>query len=237
LNTTVKGLDDPNVRKALSLAIDRKALVENLIYGYRVAESMTPAFGDYRAPKSVDFDLELANKLLDEAGYKDRSKFPTLKFLSTSKESSRTITEAIQAMWKEHLGITISIENREWSSYLAAVLNMDYEISFGGWVGDYLDPTTFLFMWRKDGGNNRTGWSSTEFEALLDEAASKGDPQERLAILAKAEYRMMKDTPVIPIAWNARNYLLHPSVKGWYPLLLDNHPYKDIRLETDDSQK
>lgn len=230
-NTTVKALGDTNVRRALSLSINRKALVENLIYGDRIAESMTPTFGNYRAPKSVDFDPVLANKLLDEAGYMDRTKFPTLKFLSTSKESSRTITEAIQAMWKENLGITVSIENREWSSYLAAVQSMDYEISYNGWVGDYLDPTTFLFMWRKGGGHNLTGWSSAEFEAYLDEAATKGDPTERLATLEKAEERMMVDAPVAPLSWLSRNYLLHPSVIGWHPLLLDNHPYKAIRLE------
>ncbi len=75
LNTSVKALNDIRVRKALSLSIDRNALVENLIYGHRAAESITPAFGGYHAPKSVDFDPVLANKLLDEAGYKDRSKF------------------------------------------------------------------------------------------------------------------------------------------------------------------
>jgi len=236
-NTTVKALTDTNVRRALSLAIDRKALVENLIYGDRIAESMTPTFGDYRAGKNVDFDPVLANKLLDEAGYKDRSKFPTLKFLSTSKESSRTITEAIQAMWKENLGITVSIENREWSSYLAAVQSMNYEISYNGWIGDYLDPTTFLFMWRKGGGHNLTGWSSKEFEALLDEAATKGDPAERLATLAKAEQIMMKDTPVSPISWTSRNYLLHPSVNCWHPLLLVNHPSKEMHHESKTPQK
>jgi oligopeptide transport system substrate-binding protein len=86
-------------------------------------------------------------------------------------------------------------------------------------------------MWMKDAGNNRTGWHSEEFQKILGEAAETGDPAGRYALLAKAEALFLKERPILPVYWYTRNYLLHPDVKGWHPLILDNHPYKFLRLE------
>ncbi|QQL44749.1 peptide ABC transporter substrate-binding protein [Sulfuriroseicoccus oceanibius] len=234
-NTTVKPLDDPRVREALTLAIDRTAITENLLYGHRPAQSFTPPIGDYQPDPVLVTNIERANQLLDDAGFADRNSFPQLKFLIASRESSRTLAEAVQAMWSKNLGIDVSIENKEWSSYISSTHKMDFEIALSGWIGDYLDPTTFLNMWIEGGGNNNTGWASKEYEALLKKAAHEGDAAKRLDLLRQAERVMMSESPVIPISWYARNYLLHPSVKGWNALLLDNHPYKAIRL-TDDAQ-
>ena len=92
-------------------------------------------------------------------------------------------------------------------------------------------------MWMKDGGNNRTGWHNAEFEDVLGNAAQTGDPAKRYALLAKAERLFLKERPILPVYWYTRNYLLHPDLEGWNPLLLDNHPYKFLRLKPGSENK
>ena len=140
-----------------------------------------------------------------------------MEFLTTDKESSKMTAEALQAMWKEHLGATIKIKQMEWTSYITAMFDKDYDLAAGGWIGDYMDPLTFLDMWMKDGGNNRTGWHNEEFEDILGKAAQTGDPSKRYALLAQAEALFLRERPILPVYWYTRNYLLHPDVKGWSP--------------------
>ena len=147
------------------------------------------------------------------------------------------MAEALQSMWKEHLGATIKIKQLEWTSYITSMFDKDYDLAAGGWIGDYLDPLTFLDMWMKGTGNNRTGWHSEEFERLLAQAAETGKPQDRYDILSQAESLFLKERPILPVYWYTRNYLLRPEVKGWHPLVLDNHPYKFIRLESSPTMK
>jgi oligopeptide transport system substrate-binding protein len=100
-----------------------------------------------------------------------------------------------------------------------------------GWIGDYLDPTTFLEMWVTDGGNNNTGWGSKEFENLLTKAENTADVAARMDVLSQAEKTILADTPVLPIYWYTTNYLIRPEVKNWNPLLLNNHPFKFVKIE------
>lgn len=230
LNTTRKGLDDPRVRRALSLAIDRKAITEHVLEGYFPATSLTPKMGQYEPEKVLGFDPDAARKLLADAGYPDGKDFPRFSIL-ISRPAARASTEAIQAMWREHLNIIVDIQNKDWGSYITAQQTLDFDIASAGWIGDYLDPTTFLLMWTKGNGNNNTGWGSEAYEKLLDEAAHQSDNTRRLEIFRQAERLLMEEQPIIPTAFYSRNYLHRPEVKGWYPLLLDNHPYKSIRLE------
>ncbi|MBT3637095.1 MAG: peptide ABC transporter substrate-binding protein [Opitutae bacterium] len=231
-NVANKPFTDPRVRLAFSLSLNQKSLIDNVLKGgQKPAAGLVPPFGDYPASDVVTFNPELARKLLAEAGYPGGKGLPDIEFLTTDKESSKMTAEALQAMWKEHLGATIKIKQMEWTSYITAMFDKDYDLAAGGWIGDYMDPLTFLDMWMKDAGNNRTGWHNEEFEKILGEAAQTGDPTERYALLAKAEALFLDERPILPVYWYTRNYLLHPDVKGWNPLLLDNHPYKFLRLE------
>ena len=154
-----------------------------------------------------------------------------VSLLSTDKEVSKRLSEAYQDMWKKHLGAEVSIEQREWKTYLARMSGLDYQLALGGWIGDYPDPTTFLDMWKTGDGNNRTGWSNKEYETLLAKAEQTKDPSARLRLLEQAETLFLSEMPIIPVYWYTTNYLLHTSVKGWHPLLLNNHPYKFVDLE------
>jgi oligopeptide transport system substrate-binding protein len=231
-NVSHEPFTDPRVRLAFSLSLNQKSLIDNVLKGgQKPAGGLVPPFGDYPASDVVTFNPELARKLLAEAGYPGGKGLPDIEFLTTDKESSKITAEALQAMWKEHLGATIKIKQMEWTSYITAMFDKDYDLAAGGWIGDYMDPLTFLDMWMKDAGNNRTGWHNEEFEKILGEAAQTGDAAKRYALLAKAEALFLKERPILPVYWYTRNYLLHPDVKGWNPLLLDNHPYKFLRLE------
>src|SRR5690606_35830157 len=143
----------------------------------------------------------------------------------------KNIAMAIQDMWKKHLGIEkVKIENQEWKVYQKTVQDVKYDVSRAGWIGDYVDPQTFLGMWVTGDSNNNTGWSNADYDRLLRESSRLSDPAARFAKLAEAEAILLDEMPVLPIYWYTRVYLLHPDVRNWHPLLLDNHPYKHIDL-------
>jgi oligopeptide transport system substrate-binding protein len=229
-NTKRAPLDDVRVRRALALAIDREAICKSVFRGFTPAYGITPPMGDYDPPHGVSLDPEQAQKLLAEAGYPGGEGFPRLKLLIASKETNATLATAVQAMWRDNLGVEVEIENKEWTAYLVATQSMDYDIVSGGWIGDYIDPLTFLEMWSPGNGNNNTGWDNQEFVGKLEESFKTADAAERYRLFREAEEILLAESPVTPLAWWGKNYLIHPSVKGWSPLLLDNHPYNSLRL-------
>jgi oligopeptide transport system substrate-binding protein len=231
-NTKRKPLDDVRVRRALNLAFNQGELCDKILRGYKPAYGMTPPMAGYDTPRSVSYDPEEARRLLAEAGYPGGKGFPRLKYLLASRETAATVAQAIQAMWRKELGIEIEIENKEWTAYLAAMQEFDYDLAGSGWIGDYLDPLTFLEMWTDGNGNNLTGWSNPKFEELLKQSHQEADPAKRYALLREAETVMTAESPTLLLAWYARNYLMDPSVENWHPLLLDNHPYDVLRLRT-----
>jgi len=234
LNTTRKPLDNLNVRLALSAAIDRRLIIDNLLQGGQTpAHGIVPQTEKYTTPKIVNFDITEAQKLMADAGFPNGEGFTSdIKILTTPKETAIRMAEALQVMWKQNLGINVRIEQREWGTFLTAQQELDYDIAIGGWIGDFLDPTTFLDMWTKGNGNNNTGWGSNKFEETLTLAEKNANPSERLEILKDAEATILSERPILPLYWYTTNYLLHPSVKGWNPLLLDNHPFKFIELQS-----
>ena len=218
------------VRQANSLAIDRDALCENVFRGFHPAYSITPPMANYDPPHVASYDPEKARRLLADAGFPGGKGFPRLKVLIASRETAATAAAAVQAMLRENLGIVIEIDYKEWTAYLAATQNYEYDIAWGGWIGDFVDPLTFLEMWMPDNGNNNTGWSNPAFVDLLKRSFQETDATKRFDLLRQAETIFSEEAATIPIAWQASNYLVDPSVQGWHPLLLANHPYEHVRL-------
>jgi oligopeptide transport system substrate-binding protein len=233
LNTKRKPIDNPKVRIALSLAVDREAIVKNILrQGQHAATGFTPpGMGEYQAVKMMTYDPDRARQLLAEAGYPDGKGFPKFNILINTSEAHRAIAEAIQQMWREELNIDVGIENQEWKVYLDTMNNKNYGICRYAWIGDFMDPVTFLSMWTAGNGNNNSNWSSPKYDELINQAARTGDAKVRLDILHQAEELLLTEVPVIPIYWYTRGYLMQPSVKNWNSLALDNHNYKFIDLE------
>jgi oligopeptide transport system substrate-binding protein len=227
-NTTRKPFDDVRIRRALSMAIDRDALCKNVYRGFKPAYAITPPTDDYTPPRGAFFDPDQARKLLAEAGFPGGKGFPRAKLLISNREAIQHV--AVQAMWRKELGVEVEIEFKEWTAYLLATQTLDYDIVASGWIGDFIDPLTFLEMWSPGNGNNNTGWENQDFAAKLSQSFQSTHPTVRYDFLKAAEAIMLSEAPIAPIAWRGKNYLLHPSVKGWHPLLLDAHPYTSVEL-------
>ena len=168
---------------------------------------------------------------MKEMGYSKENKFTRLEIQNNTSEGHQKIAEAIQAMWKENLGIEVELVNVDWKTYLDRQKNFDFYLSRAGWIGDYPDPNSFLDMMVTGGGNNQTGWSNPIYDELIAKAAEANSVEERNKFFDKAEHILMDELPLIPIYTYTRVYMLHPYVKGWHPNVLDTHPYQFLSLE------
>ncbi|MBD3343665.1 MAG: peptide ABC transporter substrate-binding protein, partial [Chitinivibrionales bacterium] len=233
LNIDRLPLDNILVRKALSMAIDRKAIVENVLKGGQLpAYHFTPPnTAGYTSQNQVESNPEMARKLLAEAGYPNGEGFPAIEILYNTLESHQLIAQAIQEMWKKELNIGVSLINQEWKVFLNTQKEKTFDISRAGWIGDYNDPNTFLDMWISGGGNNHTGFANAAYDSLIKEASLADDTDSRFSYFQQAETILMEQVPVIPIYFYTSLSLIHPSVKGWHPTILDHHPYKAVYLE------
>jgi oligopeptide transport system substrate-binding protein len=230
INVTREPFDDPRVREALNLAVDRKLLVERVTKGGQApATGFVPQGLDgYAVSERVQFNPARARQLLAEAGFPGGRGFPAREILINTSEAHRKIAEAIQAMWREHLGIDVGIYNQEWKVYLDSQSNLDYDLSRAGWIADYPHPMTFLEIFTAGNGNNDTGWANPRYDALIRQAQSASNESDRTRLMHAAEDILMTELPIIPIYWYTRTYLLDPRVQGWHPTLLDNRPYKYV---------
>ncbi|MFI5355960.1 MAG: peptide ABC transporter substrate-binding protein [Opitutales bacterium] len=226
-------LNDRQIRRALSLAVDREAIVQKITRGGQIAaHSFTPpGTAGYLPPEGVSTDFAAARQLLVAAGYPDGRGLPAFDLLINSSGNHRVIAEAIQEMWRRELGVTVNVVNMEEKTLLSNRRTLDYQIMRSDWAGDYLDPTTFLDVFSSDSGNNHTGWSNAAYDALLYQAARTPDLSARYALLQRAERILLEDAPIIPIYYYTTVRLIQPSVHGWYPTVLDHHPYKYVWLE------
>ena len=243
INTTKPPMNDKRVRKAFNMAIDKVALADY----QRVVKPLTAftpegIFPNYPQPKGDPFDPEKAKKLLAEAGFRDASgnfdpkKFPVkdVEYTYNTQERNKQIAEFLQAQWKQNLGITIPLKNMEWKTFLNYRSKLEYKGTIrGAWVGDYMDPFTFLNLFTTLEGDNGTGWTDPTYVAMLDEANRTLDPQKRYELLAKAEAILLDAQPILPLFTNATNWVKKPYVKGLYPNPQTLHPWKFVYIEHD----
>jgi ABC-type oligopeptide transport system substrate-binding subunit len=235
VNCTKRPFDDPWVRRALNLAIDRDAISRDLLKGSRDPWGrITPmGYPGYDGPQPVTFDPVKARACLARAGYPGGRGFPRFTILFNTSEDHRRIAEAIQAMWKRELGIDVQLQNQEWGSYMQATTTLHYDVARRSWIGDYLDPNSFLQLLVTGDGNNRSGFSNARYDALMREASNTLDPAKRFSVMARAESLAIDQAPYLPIYHYSVSELVKPWVKGIYPTALDVHPLKDVWIDHD----
>jgi oligopeptide transport system substrate-binding protein len=228
-------LDDVWVRRALNAAVDREAIARDLLKGSRRAwGNVVPSgYPGYTNPPGVRYDLDYARRCLAKAGFPGGKGFPAISILINTSEDHRRIAEAIQAMWKRELGISVAIRNEEWGSYLQTVTAQNYDVARRSWLGDYLDPNTFLACFVTGDGNNRSGWGDPRYDAMIRAAARELDPAKRFTILRDAEALLLSEGPVIPIYHYSTNELIKPYVRGIYQTALDVHPLTRVWIDRD----
>lgn len=221
-NTTKKPFNNEKVRKALSMAIDRETIVKDVAQG-----GQKPAFalvpfgiptenGDYRGqnPKLFEEDLEEAKELLEEGLAEEGMTSLSFVLLYNTSEGHKRIAEAIQEMWRNNLDVDISLENVEFQIKLDREDKLDYDVARSGWIGDYVDPMTFIDMFITDGGNNDTGWGNERYDELVAKAKSTADNSIRYPAMKEAEQILMDEMPIMPIYFYTRPYVLKDNIKN-----------------------
>lgn len=244
VNNQKPGLNDPKVRKALALAIDRPALIETVWkdgrkpatawvpYGVADADP-TKQFrdvgGDYINPKG---DIPEAKRLLAEAGYPDGKGFPEFEYAYNKNETHALIAQAVQDMWKKNLGINVKLNEVDWKVFLPQRKKGNYEMSRDGWIGDYMDPTTFTDMMTTGNGNNDPQYQNPEYDQLIKDIRKEPDFAKRMKLLHQAEDMFIKeDMGLIPVAFYVKDICMKPYIKSVYQVPTGTIYFKKAFIE------
>ena len=235
-NVTRPPFNDPRVRKALALTIDKRRLVEKFVRGGEaVASHLVPdGTAHYLPTEGLGYDPALGRQLLAEAGYPGGRGFPSVSYLYDAASGGGLLNQKVavelQQMWLEQLGIRVELKQMEKRVYLVAQNHLDYDLSRSTWLGDYNDPNTFLDLFRGDNGNNRTGWKNPRYDALMREANRQTDLNRRAILLQQAETILVRDEmPIIPLYFYAGlMYFNGDKIQGIYTNILDTHPLNAI---------
>ncbi|MCZ7638398.1 MAG: peptide ABC transporter substrate-binding protein [Verrucomicrobia bacterium] len=237
-NTTRTPLDDPRVRRALSLTIDRQRIVERITRGGEKPAGglVPPATAHYEAKDHVCFDPAAARRLLAEAGHPQGAGLRPLRYLfwttggGTGQEHAKVAVE-LKHIWETELGLRIELDNREKRVFIAAQRQLDYDLSQSSWVADYNDPNTFLELFGSSNGNNRTGWASPRYDAWLQTAQAEADAATRRRVLAQAEgFLIAEEAVVAPVYFSSGFMFFRPDrIGGLHANALDVHPLNAVR--------
>jgi peptide/nickel transport system substrate-binding protein/oligopeptide transport system substrate-binding protein len=230
LNTEREPFDNADVRKALSLAIDREYVAGTLMQGtYTAAYNfMGPGWmdedgeffdnangGETYISDDYEANLEEAKQLLADAGYPDGEGFPTISYITNDSGYHKVVAEYLQQAWAE-LGITLDVEMVEWASFTPMRRNGDYDVARNGWVGDYSDPSNMLELFYTTNGNNDGNFSNADFDAAIDLSRSTTDTTERYEALHTAEDILMDEMGCIPLAYYNDFWLQSSKITGMW---------------------
>jgi oligopeptide transport system substrate-binding protein len=246
INVTQAPMTDVRVRKAFNHAVDKNAWATwRKIVKPLTAFTPEGIFQGYPQPKGDPFDPEKARQLLGEAGFPvtrnadgsfSCASFPAIEYIYNTQESNKAMAEWMQAQWKQNLGITVSLRNMEWKTFLSVRAKLEYKgFARSGWSADYLDPFTFLSLFYTS-GESGTGWLDPKYVEMLDEANRSLDQAKRYELLAKAEKYMIDAQPLIPIDTAAVNWVKKPYVKGMYPNAGTLFAWKYVYIERDQAK-
>lgn len=228
--------NDPRVREAFNLVIDRNFVVEQItgrgevaasgfvpagVYDYAGAGSddFRTVGGDYYSVAAEDYEAncEKARQLLADAGFPNGEGFPVVEYLYNTSDNHKAVGEALQNMWQTELGVSVNLQNQEWNVFLEERKNGNFSIARGGWIADYNDPMTFLDMFLTGGGNNDPQYAVPEFDAIIKQAKSTDDLEKRMQLLHDAEDMIVgRDWAVAPIYFYTQPYMLNDNIEGMY---------------------
>jgi len=237
-NVTKKPFDDPRVRQALALAIDKERIVKKITRAGEVTTSHLVPDGtrNYTSPPGLGYDPAQARKLLAEAGYPGGKGFPRFEYLFNAAGGSggkihENIAIELQQMWRDQLGIEMELRQVETQVFWGMESRLDYQVSRSSWIGDYDDANTFLGMFLTGDGNNETGWSNPRYDDLVHAANETTDAKQREKLFQQAETILVRDeAPIIPLyIYSGINYFDTNKISGIWENVLDDQPLRTIR--------
>ncbi|MCB1845403.1 MAG: peptide ABC transporter substrate-binding protein, partial [Halioglobus sp.] len=236
--TGAKLRDNPKLRQALSMAIDRDVLTEKV-----TARGEKPAWGwvppgvyNYESQRFSYADMpraerhRMAQKLYREAGYGPENPLQ-IEVRYNTAETHERLALAVQSMWRDVLGFEATLINEEFRVLVANIHAMQLtEVFRLSWNGDYNDAYSFLSIFESGNPSNLTGYSNPEFDGLMQKAAEQVDAQSRRIYLEEAEREMLDDHPVVPLYFHVSKHLVNPRVRGWQDNVLDFHYSQHLSL-------
>jgi len=225
-------LSDVDIRKALTLAIDREYIADVIMQGTVLeAEAMVgTGFTDengkdfrstsntvsYVSTDNYEAQLEEAKAALAEAGYANGEGLPTIEYMYNDTTVHKLIAEALQNMWQEELGITVELAVQEWNVFQETRNSGDFTVARNGWLTDYNDPLSMLGLFTTESGNNVGNYANEKFDSLISIAASSSDAAERMQAMRDAEDLLIgEDWAISPIYYYATRYAVDPAFKDW----------------------
>ena len=235
-NNAKAPFDNPDVRKALSLAIDREYVANVVMQGTYtpatnfvgpgISDAEPGTFfedvtrqnngGDRFDVSNHDADLAKAKELLAAAGYPEGQGLPVLEYMSNDAGYHKVVAEYLQSCWKE-LGVTMDIKILEWSTFTPTRRKGDYQIARDGWVYDYDDPSNMLNLFNSISGNNSAKYNNPEMDKLLNEANSTADLAVHYQKLHEAENLLLEESGIAPVAYYNDFWMQKSNLKGiWH---------------------
>ncbi|WP_147112958.1 peptide ABC transporter substrate-binding protein [Tateyamaria sp. syn59] len=215
-----EAFQDVRVRQALALAIDREVIVDRVLQGGQFpAFTFTPAAtADFEVPEvemasmtQAERDAK-ARELLAEAGYGEGGEPLSFNYLYNTNEAHQQVAIVATQMWKQKLGIDVTLENQEWKVFLETRGAQNYDMARGAWCGDYNEASTFLDLLTTESGYNDAKFSNARVDELMTEAKSSSDPQP---LYTEVEQIVAAEMPVIPIYHYSTNVMLSDAIQGW----------------------
>ena len=241
INCAKEPFNNPLVRKALCLAIDREALINNvaqveaqpaysfLAPGYVVdGKDITEGRSDYGLSSTAD--VEGAKAALEEAGYPNGEGFPTVQLSFYSADNVKKIAEAIAEMWQTNLGIQVEVTSADWAVFYDAVQAGEYDVAAMGWSADYVNPMSFLPLLYTDDVSNNVFYSNKDYDAVVDQIKVEKDSTKFAELVMQADEIASNEYPVLPLYYKSNNYLLKDYVKGVYMTSSSNIYFKDAQV-------
>ncbi len=241
LNTTKAPFNDVRVRQALSMAIDREFLADQIwgntmVAGYSfvppgIGNYGDPAYASYKEMSPIDREAQ-AKALLKEAGFGLGQKPLKIEIRFNMTDNNRATVVAIAEQWKQ-LGIETSQIHTDAKTHFAHLRDGgDFDVARAGWIGDYSDPQNFLFLVESDAvGLNYAKYKNLDYDDLMRKAATETDLKARAKVLFTAEQIFMRDLPYIPVLYYGSKNIVSPKLKGWETNLKDVHPTRFLSLE------
>ncbi len=227
INCSKAPYDNPLVRKALNLAVDRDALINNVLQvdaipaynligpGY-VVDGVDFADGDSTWDLSPTADVEAAQAALAEAGYPNGEGFPTMQLSYYSDDNVKKVVEALAEMFENNLGIEVEISSADWAVFFEDVQNGNYEVAAMGWSADYVHPMSFLPLLKTGDVNNNSFYSNADYDALVEQVRSESDPQKGWDLMKEAEATAMAEYPLLNLYYKSSNYAMKDYVTGYF---------------------
>ena len=231
--------DNPGLRRALSLAIDRDRLTSSVTgVGEAPAYGWVPGGVWNYSPQHFDYAdepfaarLAEARELYRKAGYSASHPLKIELRYNTGDVHNR-IAVAVAAMWKEGLGVDTTLYAEEFRTLLQTIqARKDTQVFRSSWVGDFNDAYSFAQLLQSNFGINLTGYANPRYDALLADAVRQADLGRRRALLEEAERVMLADHPVLPLYFYVNKHLVKPWVQGWTDNVMNVVYSKDLRLE------